>query len=80
MMKVKVKVVITEVETNETYIKRQRNVEEKIIEKEFEIYDKKSLELYEKVRNEDNIIERMKVAYERNEKEKEFKEKKMAKI
>ena len=68
-MKVKVKVVITEVETNETYIKRQRNVEEKIIEKEFEINDKKSLELYEKVRNDDNIIERMKVAYELDEKE-----------
>ena len=69
MMKVKFKLIITEVETNETYIKRQRNVEEKIIEKEFEINDKKSLELYEKVRNDDNIIERMRVAYELNEKE-----------
>jgi hypothetical protein len=48
MMKVKFKVVITEEEINEAYIGRQRNMEEKIIEQEIEIYDKKGLELYKK--------------------------------
>jgi hypothetical protein len=74
MMKVKFKLIITEIETNEAYIERQRDIEENLIEKEFEIYDKEDLEFYEEVKNNNNIIERMNVAYKLDEKEKAFKE------
>jgi hypothetical protein len=76
MLKIKFKLIISEVEMNEAYTRRQKDMEEKIIEKEIEIYDKKGLELYEKIRNDDNIIRKMmKVIYELNKEEKTFKEK-----
>ena len=75
-MKIKYILTTIEVAINEEYVGRKRNVKENTIEKEIEIYDGEGLEFYEKLKDDEDIIERMEVAYELNKKEKAFKEKK----
>lgn len=54
---------------------RKRNTEENQIEKEFDIFETEDVELlYEKLKDDGNIIERMELAYQLKLKEKLFKE------
>ncbi|RGB38633.1 hypothetical protein C1646_755435 [Rhizophagus diaphanus] len=74
MLKVKFTLIINELEINEAYVGRKRNIEENQIEKEFDILKTKDIELYEKLKGDGNIIERMELAYQLDLKEKQFKE------
>ncbi|CAB4424278.1 unnamed protein product [Rhizophagus irregularis] len=74
MLKVKFKLIISEIEINEEYVGRKRNDEENIIEKEFDINEGEDIVLYEGLKDDEDIIERMEIAYELNEKEKMFKQ------
>ncbi|CAB4407002.1 unnamed protein product [Rhizophagus irregularis] len=74
MLKVKFKLIISEIEINEEYVGRKRNDEENIIEKEFDINESEDIVLYEGLKNDEDIIERMEIAYKLNEKEKMFKQ------
>src|SRR6185369_11160278 len=74
MLKVKFKLIISEIGINEEYVGRKRNDEENIIEKEFDINESEDIVLYEGLKNDEDMIERMEIAYELNEKEKTFKQ------
>ncbi|CAB4443566.1 unnamed protein product [Rhizophagus irregularis] len=74
MLKVKFKLIISEIEINEEYVGRKRNDEENIIEKEFDINEGEDIVLYEGLKDDEDIIERMEIAYELNKKEKMFKQ------
>ena len=73
MLKVKFTLTINELEINEAYVGRKRNTKENRIEKEFNIVENKDIELYEKLKNNENIIERMELAYQLDLKENLFK-------
>ncbi|PKY60195.1 hypothetical protein RhiirA4_517737 [Rhizophagus irregularis] len=74
MLKVKFTLIINELEVNETYVGRKRNTEENQIEKEFDIFETEDVELYEKFKDDGDIIERMELAYQLKLKEKLFQE------
>src|SRR6185369_8650628 len=74
MLKVKFKLIISEIGINEEYVGRKRNDEENIIEKEFDINESEDIVLYEGLKDDEDIIERMEIAYELNKKEKMFKQ------
>ncbi|PKY61381.1 hypothetical protein RhiirA4_486276, partial [Rhizophagus irregularis] len=74
MLKVKFTLTINELEVNEAYVGRKRNTEENQIEKEFDIFKTEDIELYEKLKDDVDIIERMELAYQLKLKEKLFKE------
>ncbi|CAB5389459.1 uncharacterized protein OCT59_015428 [Rhizophagus irregularis] len=74
MLKIRFKLIISEIEINEEYVRRKRNDGENIIEKEFNINESEDVVLYEGLKDDENIIERMEIAYELNEKEKIFKQ------
>jgi hypothetical protein len=61
-------------EVSEAYVGRKRNTEENQIEKEFDIFETEDIELYEKLKDDADIIERMELAYQLKLKEKLFKE------
>ncbi|PKC05954.1 hypothetical protein RhiirA5_378213 [Rhizophagus irregularis] len=74
MLKIRFKLIISEIKINEEYVRRKRNDGENIIEKEFNINESEDVVLYEGLKDDENIIERMEIAYELNEKEKIFKQ------
>ncbi|CAB4421400.1 unnamed protein product [Rhizophagus irregularis] len=74
MLKVKFILTINELEINKAYVEKKRNTEENQIEKEFDIFETEDVELYEKLKDDRDIIERMELAYQLKLKEKLFKE------
>ncbi|RIA80880.1 hypothetical protein C1645_837907 [Glomus cerebriforme] len=70
----KVQIIISEIEINEEYIGKKRSNKENIIEKEFNVNDSKDIVIYEGLNDNEDIIEKIKIAYELNKKEKMFKQ------
>ncbi|RIA79265.1 hypothetical protein C1645_841129 [Glomus cerebriforme] len=63
------------IEINEEYVGRKRSNKENIIEKEFNVNESENIVIYEGLKDDEDIIERMEIAYKLNKKEKMFKQK-----
>jgi hypothetical protein len=72
MLKFKVKLVFQELKVNEGFVKRKIDLERNEIEREIEIFEGEDVELYEGLKRDDDIIERMELIYELNKKEEEY--------
>jgi hypothetical protein len=72
MLKFKVKLVFQELKVNKGFVKKKIDLKRNEIEREIEIFEGEDIELYEGLKKDDDIIERMELIYKLNEKEKEY--------
>jgi hypothetical protein len=72
MLRFKVKLVFQELKVNEGFVKRKIDLERNEIEREIEIFEGKDIKLYERLKKDNDIIERMELIYELDKKEEEY--------
>jgi hypothetical protein len=72
MLKFKVKLIFQEIEVNKGFVKREVDQERNEIEREMKIFEEDDIRLYEALKKDDDIIERMELVYELNQKEVEY--------